>query len=155
MRIEIAGYQTLDIEQIILDFNGTLATDGHIEEAVREQLRELARHFTIHVLTADTLGNAQRELEGLPVRVGIAGGDSVGLYKERVVAQLGPASCACIGNGRNDVAMLRLAALGIVVAGEEGVYPPLLQEAQLMVPSVGAALELFIQPQRIRASLRG
>jgi soluble P-type ATPase len=59
-----------------------------------------------------------------------------------------------LGNGRNDAAMLRAAALGIAVIGAEGVAPEVLAASDLLVPGSEAALDLFLKPKRLLAGLR-
>lgn len=155
MIFEIPGFNDLDIRHILLDFNGTLATGGKIDQKVREQLKDLARNVTIHVLTADTRGNAAKELEGLPVSLKTSDGGEVAAFKANVMRGLGAATCVAVGNGRNDLAMFQEAALTIAVAGPEGVHPPLLRHTHIMVPSMTDALELFLDPERLKAGLRG
>lgn len=155
MQFDIPGFGQLDLCHLILDFNGTLATDGTVDQRVRRSILDLAAEFTIHVVTADTRGNAAKELAGLPVRLMTAGGDQVADFKRTMVEELGREDCVCIGNGRNDLAMFEQAALAIAVAGPEGLYPPLLQSAHLMVPSMEDALQLLLDPRRLIAGLRG
>ena len=42
MRIEIPGYKVLTLDYLVLDYNGTIATDGKIPEDVKEKIRCLA-----------------------------------------------------------------------------------------------------------------
>lgn len=66
MQIEIPGYQTLTINHLLLDYNGTIAEDGRIRDRVRELLIQLSESLTIHVLTADTHGTAAAECQSIP-----------------------------------------------------------------------------------------
>ena len=54
MIIEIPGYKTLDLDYLVLDYNGTIAVDGLIPPAIKERLLLLGDSFKIYVLTADT-----------------------------------------------------------------------------------------------------
>ena len=54
LSIEIPDYKTLELEHLVLDYNGTIAVDGEISEKVKEQLRALSQSLEIHVLTAET-----------------------------------------------------------------------------------------------------
>ena len=58
MIIEIPGYKTLDLDYLVLDYNGTIAVDGLIPPAIKERLLLLGDSFKIYVLTADTHGTA-------------------------------------------------------------------------------------------------
>ena len=69
MKIEIPGYPSLDLKYLLLDYNGTIALDGIISEAVANKIRQLSDLFQIYVLTADTNGTARQMCEGLPVEI--------------------------------------------------------------------------------------
>ena len=63
-------------------------------------------------------------------------------------------SVAAIGQGANDAAMLKEAALGICVMSPEGAATETLLSSDLVMPNITAALELLDRPLRIVASLR-
>lgn len=155
MKVEIPGYGVLDLRHIVLDFNGTLAVDGQVAEETRELIRQAAEQYTIHVLTADTRGTAAQALAGLPLTIHRFPGDQVSREKRRIVEQLGPDWCACLGNGRNDVLMLEAAGLAIAVLEEEGTYGGLLPQADFVVRSISDGIRLVLDTQRLIAGLRG
>lgn len=68
--------------------------------------------------------------------------------------ELGPHATAAIGNGLNDVPMLRAAALGIAVIGPEGAGGATLAAADVVVLSIEAALGLLGDPLTLTATLR-
>ena len=68
--------------------------------------------------------------------------------------ELGPERVAAIGNGANDAAMLRRAALGIAVMGGEGLAAACLNAADAIAPDIGTALDLLLWPRRLIATLR-
>lgn len=156
MEISIPGWGELTVGRIVFDFNGTLAVDGRLGQDTREKLEELhSRGFELYVLTADTFGLVKSEMAGLPVTVEILAGEATGPAKAEFIRQLGPEHTAAVGNGRNDEAMLRVAALSIAVLGREGCYPPTLAAADVVVAGIGDALDLFLEPRRLVATLRG
>ena len=65
--IDIPGSQKLELEHLVLDYNGTIACDGFLILGVKDILINLSRSLTIYVLTADTFGGAQKELQGIPI----------------------------------------------------------------------------------------
>jgi soluble P-type ATPase len=67
--VAIPGRETLKLEHLVLDYNGTLARDGYLLPGVAEALGRLARDLEIHVLTADTFGLAAQGCEELPVKL--------------------------------------------------------------------------------------
>lgn len=79
------------------------------------------------------------------------------LYKEdklRLLKRLGPAQVVAIGNGRNDVPMLRQAALGIAVLGPEGAAGDAVRAADILTRDIREALDLLLQPLRLKATYR-
>jgi soluble P-type ATPase len=154
MELEIPGFGTLRLEHLVLDYNGTLAVDGRPLPGVKTRLKRLARSLRIHVVTADTFGKARSGLAGVDCRLEILQRGGEDRAKAAYVRRLDPSRVACVGNGRNDRLMLRVAALGIAVVQAEGVSAEAAAAADLLVRSVTDALELFLQPRRLMASLR-
>lgn len=60
-----------------------------------------------------------------------------------------------VGNGMNDRLMLRTAALGILVLGNEGTSVQALSSADIVVKDILDGLDLLLNPKRIIATLRG
>jgi soluble P-type ATPase len=79
---------------------------------------------------------------------------SSGDEKAKVVKELGPEKIVAIGNGSNDVAMMRESALGIAVVGDEGCSAALVKEADIVVSDAMKALGLLMHPERLVATLR-
>jgi len=65
MELFIPGYGELKLAHLVMDFNGTLAIDGKLISGVRDALDKLSRSLRLHVLTADTFGIANDQLEGV------------------------------------------------------------------------------------------
>ena len=42
MKIDIPGSDSLHIKYLVLDFNGTIATDGRLDEGLAERIQALA-----------------------------------------------------------------------------------------------------------------
>jgi len=155
LEIEIPGYGKLSLKHLVFDFNGTLAVDGHLKAGVKERFLELSKNLALHVITADTFGRAQKALFDLPCKLVILPpGEPHDEAKLKYVEELGPQSVAAIGNGRNDVLMLSEAALGVVVLLEEGGAKEAILAADILVRDVLDALDLFLNPLRLKATLR-
>jgi len=155
MKIDIPGYRIVNIENIIMDFNGTIAIDGVMRDGVRRRIFKLAKQFHIYVLTSDTQGTAARELEGLPVTLKIFSSSNAGELKRQFVDGLGGDSCDCIGNGNNDRFMFETATLSIAVLETEGMFAPILMNANFLVKSSEDALDLLLDTKRLISGLRG
>lgn len=152
--IDIPGYKRLRLRYLVLDYNGTLALDGRLLAGVAGALRRLHRRLEIHVLTADTFGTATAQLRGVPATVSVLPATRQDLRKAAYVRRLGAAATVCVGNGRNDRAMLRAASLGIAVVGGEGAAADTIVSGSIVCPSIVTALQLLLQPKRLIATLR-
>ncbi len=155
MKVDIPGYKVLELEYLVLDYNGTIAVDGRIPEQIGEGLKKLADRFRIYVVTADTYGNAKTQCSGLPVEICTFPSPDAAHAKQEIVEGLGSGKCICMGNGRNDVKMCRIAGLSVAVMDAEGMYGGLLAEADICVRSMEEGLELLLNEKRLVAALRG
>lgn len=152
---EIPGWGYLKLQHMVLDFNGTIASDGKLMPGVKERLEILAAHLNIHIITADTFGSCAEECKCLNAKIHLIDNNNLGgAQKEKYVSRLGASNVVSIGNGANDVAMLQSVALGIAVLGDEGLCVNTLTNADLMVRNIFDALDLLINPKRLIATLR-
>ena len=154
LEISVPGHTPLRIEHLVLDYNGTLAVDGVLLPGVSEALWQLAEQLAIHVVTADTFGNARETLAILPCELTVLHTEEQATAKLEYLLKLGQDRCAAIGNGRNDRLMIEHAALGIVVIQNEGAAVQTLLAAKVVVPDILAALGLLLHPMRLSATLR-
>ena len=155
MKIEIPGYGELNLTHLLLDYNGTIATDGLIPDKVKERLEKLSKELSIYILTADTHGTAAKQCEGLNVTLRTFPVGNAAEHKLAVVEEFGGENCVCMGNGRNDVLMFEKSALAVAVMDTEGMYAGLLKEADICVKSIEEGLDLLCYPKRIIADMRG
>jgi P-type E1-E2 ATPase len=139
---------------LVLDFNGTLAYDGILSFDLEVQLQKLAHHLKIFVLTSDTFGTAERQLKESPCQLQVIPEQNQPAYKMEFVQKLGAEKTAAVGNGVNDYLMLKTAALGVCVIGREGASMRALSNAEIICTNITDALNLFINPKRIKATLR-
>ncbi|KYH30927.1 HAD family hydrolase [Neomoorella mulderi] len=150
---EVPG-RRIEIHQVVLDFNGTIACDGQLLPGVAERLQALASRLKVYILTADTFGTAAAACRHLPVVLTKVDSQAGGPDKERIITELGAEHTAAIGNGVNDAQMLSRAALGLLVLGPEGAAFQALQQADVVFTSILAALDFLLKPQRVVATLR-
>lgn len=155
LQIDIPGWCSLQLEHLVLDVNGTLTCDGNLLPGVKPRVAELQLVLTVQLLSADTLGcldNVAAELGVDSAR--LRRGEPEAPQKAEIVKRLGNSRVAAIGNGANDVDMLREAALGIAVLGPEGLATPALLTADVVVGSIEDGLDLLLNPKRLIATLR-
>lgn len=151
MKIEFPNGQTIEVTHLVIDYSGTIAFDGKPLAGVTEKLCEIAKQLKIVVLTADTYGTAFENLKGMPCEIHKV---STGSEKAEFVRRIGAKNVLAVGNGQNDVKMVRDAAIGIAVIGDEGASGDLVRAAKVIVQNICTALDLVLNPVRLVATLR-
>lgn len=153
IKIEIPGRKTLEINYVVLDYNGTIAADGELLPGAAEKIKELCGLAEVFVLTADSYGTAKAQCEGLGAAVKTFPRAGAAACKEGIVRALG-GGAACVGNGFNDIEMFDAAGLSIAVMDREGVCAALLPHADILVRSALDGLDLLLNTERVKATLR-
>lgn len=154
LELTIPGFGEIKIKHLVFDFNGTLAIDGNLIDGVYLRLLILSQSFTLHVVTSDTCGTAQKELAGIDCQLTVLPKENQAIAKANYVIGLDADYVAAIGNGKNDQQMLQAARLGIAVLGEEGLAVAALSSADIIVPTIFSAIALFAPNRRLLATLR-
>lgn len=154
LSIDIIGNKKVSAENLVLDYNGTLAIDGFMIDGIKEILNDLSKVLSIHILTADTFGRARDELKEVICHLHIIQNGNQHLEKLKFIKTLGIKKTIVIGNGLNDSLMIKNAALGIAVMQSEGLSTIALQNADIICSCILDALELLKKPNRIIATLR-
>jgi len=154
IEVSIPGFGDLCLTHLVCDYNGTLAQDGALLRGVAAALRILAADVQIHVVTADTFGQAACQLSELPLRLTIIAAASQTDAKAAYVSALGVDGVVAIGNGRNDAQMLKVASVGIALVQGEGGAAEAVASADILAGNILDALGLLLEPRRLIATLR-
>jgi soluble P-type ATPase len=154
LKLDIPDFGKLAIEHLVLDFSGTLSIDGILVEGVVERLKRIGSFLEIHILTADTHGHAAEQLHDINATVEILTGDRHTAQKRDYIRKLGAVRCIAVGNGNNDTGMLEEAVVGICICADEGCAIETLQASNVLVHSPLDALDLILNSNRLKATLR-
>ena len=149
------GTKGCSIKNLLMDLNGTLALDGILVNGVQERLKRLSKIFDLYILTADTNNTAESLKKS-------CGGVNILKIKQETgsienldfLISLGSESTITMGNGNNDVLMLREAAIGICVVGPEGASKEAMDACDILVADPLAALDIVLNTNRLIATLR-
>lgn len=152
--VDIPGFGQVKLKYLASDFTGTLSMHGRLAPGVKELLNRVAAILDVHVLTADTFGTARSELTGVACRVHMLEGKNEDTQKEAYVQNLGAENVIALGNGNNDRKMLKAARIGIAVCLNEGCALEAAFSANILMTSATDALELLLQDNRLKATLR-
>lgn len=153
LRIDLPGQPPLELNHLVLDFNGTLALRGAVVDGVAERVRRLGESLTLHCVTGDTFGTAKAALEGLPIELHVLPPTGQSVAKRDFATSLEGGVCA-IGNGWNDRLMLAQVDIGLAVMMNEGAASATIMAARAVFPSILDALDALLVPGRMVAVLR-
>ena len=154
MILEIPGREPIVIENVVFDYNGTIAIDGQLIEGVGKLINELSGDIDFHIITADTYGSVEKELADIKCKVIRIPKEKQDTSKLDYVLKLGKDRTLCVGNGKNDKLMLKESVIGIALIQDEGVCVESLLTADIACKSIIDIFGYFKDPNRIKATLR-
>lgn len=155
INVNVPGRCTYQIENVVFDYNGTIAVNGSISSSTREKISLLCDMANVYVLTADTYCSAAKECEGLNLKLKTFPKDNAADFKAKIVNELGRDKTICFGNGYNDIKMFEIASLSVAVLEKEGICGALLKESDILVKSIEDGINLLINTNALIATLRG
>lgn len=156
MKVNIPKYGTINIENVILDINGTIQFEGKIQEALVPKMKELKEHYNVFLVSSDTRGNLKElagKLEVDYIRIKDQEGPDVEA-KNKELLKLGKHKTVTIGNGNNDFMMLQNAVLGLVIIGSEGASTKAIINADVAFPDPISAINFLLDKKIMIATLR-
>ncbi|MHA1646538.1 MAG: HAD family hydrolase [Promethearchaeota archaeon] len=156
IKLSIEDFGEFTLKYLVMDLNGTIATNGRLDPEIKPLIELLKPDLDIYILSSDTFGTGSEVANELGVKLHILKNKISG-SKEKAdfVGELGKDHVVAFGNGRNDRDMLKAARVGIAIMGNEGMARDALLNADLIVTSPTEALSLLLNPQTMRATLRG
>jgi len=151
--IQRPGQEPLEIEFILLDFEGTLAADRRVHPKAKDKINLLAKRVKVYILTngeEEIVGEALKKVkaEVVYLKEGQASQEKV-----KLLQQLGEQRTVAIGNGVDDAGVVERAGLGICVLSKEGTAPEVVVKADLVVTDILDALDFLLKPLRQKATL--
>jgi hypothetical protein len=168
--IERPGLNPLEIEFVLLDFEGTLAIDRRVHPKAKDKINLLSKRTKIYIFVnpptppfnkggeGGILAKGEKEVieerlkkvkaEIIYLTEGVSSRRKLDLLR-----QLGPPRCVAIGNGMNDAAMIEEAGIGICVIGKEGSSGKTMKNSDLVFADILDALDFLLKPLRQKATL--
>lgn len=151
--IQRPGMESLDIQFVLVDFEGTLATDGRVHPKAKDKVNLLSKRATIYILTKNNRQKVEKLLKKTKAEIlTMTEGDS-SQQKLNLLQRLEPHQTAVIANGLDDARMMEQAGLAMSVIGKEGSSAETMAKADLVFTDVLDALDFLLKPLRQRATL--
>jgi P-type E1-E2 ATPase len=151
--IERAGQNNLEIEFILLDFEGTLASDRRVHPKAKDKINLLSKRTKIYILTGVEKETVENVLRKVKAEIIYLTGERNSQQKLDLLRQLGPAKTVVIGNGLDDAPMIAEAGLGICILGKEGASAEVMMKSDIVVTNIIDALDFLLKPLRQKATL--
>jgi soluble P-type ATPase len=147
------GRESLEIEFILIDFEGTLAPDCRVHPKAKDKMNLLAKRTKIYVLTTGEKNVVEKVMKKVKAEVVFLIEGEASPQKLELIKRLGQQRTAAIGNGADDAVMIEEASLGICVVGKEGAAGEALRKADVVVTGILDAFDFLLKPLRQKATL--
>jgi len=151
--IQRPGEEPLEIEFILLDFEGTLASDRRVHPKAKDKINLLSKRTKIYILSKGEEEGIGEILRKLKVEVIYLKEGKASERKLELLRRLGAKRSVAIGNGVDDAPMMEESGLGICILGKEGASAEALKKADVVVTNILDALDFLLKPLRQKATL--
>ncbi len=151
--IQRPGQKPLEIEFILIDFEGTLASDRRVHPKAKDKINLLSKRTKIYIFTKGEKEVVEETLKKVKAEIFYLTEGETSQRKVDLLRQLGATRTVAIGNGVDDIPMIEEAGLGICVIGKEGTSVEAMKKADVVVSNVLDALDFLLKPLRQKATL--
>jgi soluble P-type ATPase len=151
--IQKPGQEPLAIEFILIDFEGTLASDRRVHPKARDKLNLLSKRSKIYILAKGEQEAIGEILKKVKAEVIYLTEGEASQRKLDLLRQVGATRTVAIGNGVDDAAMIEEAGLGICIIGKEGTSAEATKKADVVFTDILHALDFLLKPLRHKATL--
>lgn len=151
--IERPGQDPLEIDHLLIDFEGTLAMDRRVHPKAKDKINLLSKRLKIYIFASEEKERVEEVLRRVRAEIVFLNQGNSSKQKLEFLKSLGGLRTAVIGNGIDDLPVVKEAALGMVIVGKEGASGALIQAANLVFTNVIDALDFLLKPLRQRATL--
>ena len=151
--IQRPGQDLLEMDFILMDFEGTLAQDRRVDPKAKDKINLLSKRMKIYILAKGEKEVVEDVLKKVKAEVIYLRERETAQRKLSLLQQLGARRTVAIGNGVDDAPMLEEAGLGICILGREGASVEAMQKADVVVTNILDALDFILKPLRQEATL--
>ena len=151
--IERPGQDNLEIEFILIDFEGTLASDRRVHPKAKDKINLLSKRSKIYILAKEKTELVEERLRKVKAEIAYLTEGEASQKKLDLLRNLGAMRCVAIGNGVDDAPMIEEAGFGICILGKEGTSPEAMKKADVVFMDILDALDFLLKPLRQKATL--
>jgi soluble P-type ATPase len=147
------GQEPLEIDFILLDFEGTLSSDRRVHPKAKDKINLLSKRTKIYILTKGEKEPLEEVLKKVKAEIIYLKEGEASQKKLGLLRQLGATRTVAIGNGVDDASMIEEAGFGICVMGKEGTFSETMKKADVVFMNILDALDFLLKPLRQEATL--
>lgn len=152
MIFHIPNGETIEINSIVFDLNGTLSVYGEIKESTKVLLKQLQElEYNLYLISGDVRGNVAKLSSEIGIQHFVA---KTREAKGEIIDTLNPETCAAIGNARIDIDTFIKSKIAIATLQSEGIHKDIIEHVDIIVPSIDDALRLFIDTEAFLGTMR-
>ena len=151
--IQRPGVESLKIESVLIDFEGTLASDRRVHPKAKDKINLLPKRAKIYIFANEENEQVEEVLRKVKAEIIHVQEGNASNKKLNLLRQLGANRTVAIGNGRDDALMVEEAVLGICVISKEGTASETIRGADVVVSNILDALDFLLKPLRQKATL--
>jgi soluble P-type ATPase len=153
IHLQRSGQEPLEIDFILIDFEGTLASDCRVHPKAKDKLNLLAKRAKIYILTKEKKEHIEEGLKKVKAEIIYLSEGESSQQKLDLSRQLGTTRMVAVGNGADDGPMMQEAVFGLCVIGKEGASSEAVKNADVVFTDILDALDFLLKPLRQRATL--
>jgi len=151
--IQRPGQGNLEIEFILIDFEGTLASDRRVHPKAKDKINLLSKRTKIYILTKGDKEGVEEALKNVKAEIVFLNKENSSQQKLDLLRQREVSRTAAIGNGADDAPMIEEAGFSICVIGKEGTFSEAMKKADLVFMNILDVLDFLLKPLRQKATL--
>lgn len=147
------GQPNIEIECLLIDYEGSLAIDGRVHPKVKDKINLLSKRLKIYIFVKGEKEKVEERLRNVKANIVFLQEGQATVAKLELLKKVGPERTVAIGNGVDDVSLLEEAIFSIGVIGKEGASGEALKKADLVVTDVINGLDFLLKPLRQKTTL--
>jgi len=151
--IQRPGQNNLEIDSILLDFEGTLVSDRRVHPKTKDKINLLSKRTKIYILTKGEKEGVEEALKKVKAEIVYLDEGKSSQQKLDLLRQLGVSRTVAIGNGVDDAPMMEEAGFSLCVIGKEGTFSETMKKADVVFMNILDALDFLLKPLRQKATL--
>jgi soluble P-type ATPase len=147
------GQENLEIEFILIDFEGTLASDRRVHPKAKDKINLLSKRTNIYILAKEEKERVEEAIKKVKAEVIYFMEGKSSEQKLDLLRQLGATRTVVMGNGVDDFSTIEEAGFGICVMSKEGTSLEVMKKADVVFMNIIDALDFLLKPLRQKATL--